>query len=952
MAASRRSIHQILQETFKSKTLEEHTSEKKMLEENRGELVKFIAENVLGDYSMFPTAYGERALVYADYIASGRSLKFIEDYIAQVVLPNYANTHNVTSWVGLQTGYFRHEARSIISRCINCSEDDLILFTGNGSTGGLNKLVQILKKSNWASLNSYFQQNRWGSVDCKLCTMSFSTQGKYIKHLSSKIHLSNLPESSLSFDPETPVVFLSIFEHHSNLLPWKEIGAEVVQIDEDASGGLDYSDLESKLTQYSMRRYKIGSFSACSNITGMLFDVRRITLMLKSHGALAFFDYATNAPYVEINMNPSPEESVDGIIFSGHKFIGGPGSSGVLAIKKRLVGNQVPVEPGGGTVFFVTEKTHTYHFNPEEREEGGTPNIIGSIRLGLVFQLKEAVSESFIFETELEHCRYVTSALLNTPNLALLGNMEKQRLPIFSFLVRCGGKYLHHSFIAALLNDLFGIECRGGCACAGPYALRLMGINTEQATQIEEILKEGYDLFRPGFVRVSFNYFVNKETIDYIVNGIKFVAEHAVWFLPQYKFDMEKGAFLHREFSTKEGRHKVRKWLSEITYAQGTCGYPSYTSEKTQDLGKFLIEAERILNEIKTHKYQNKQIIDNLLEIPSNLENLRWFVLPSEAMSFVQSKQVSFTSSLAPFSPPTYSSTVQISLPALTSIEKPLASHPLYPKIPKKLIKKVMAAVNEFQMIQDGDKIIACISGGKDSLTMLHVLRHMQKVSAKKFELAAATVDPQTPEYDPSPLKDYMRHLGIPYFYESYGIVSLAAVKMTKKVSLCAFCSRMKRGILYSCARREGYNVLALGQHLDDLAESFMMSIFNNGLLRTMKANYVNDKGDLRVIRPLVYVRERMAKNFSEEAKLPVITENCPACFAAPTERHRTKLLLASQEQIVPDIFSSIQKAMKPLMRGEFEDIPSKRSKTQEGPETTDLQENEEDCETCVFNPV
>jgi len=189
-----------------------------------------------------------------------------------------------------------------------------------------------------------------------------------------------------------------------------------------------------------------------------------------------------------------------------------------------------------------------------------------------------------------------------------------------------------------------------------------------------------------------------------------------------------------------------------------------------------------------------------------------------------------------------------------------------------------------------------------------------------------------------------MQHLGVPYFYESHAIVSLAAEKMTKKISLCAFCSRMKRGILYSCARREGYNVLALGQHLDDLAESFMMSIFNNGALRTMKANYVNDKGDLRIIRPLVYVRERMTKSFAEDAKLPIINENCPACFAAPTERHRMKLLLASQEQVVPDVFSSVLKAIIPIMKG--------NSEVELGKRLRDEEDKEEDCEECVFNPV
>jgi selenocysteine lyase/cysteine desulfurase/tRNA(Ile)-lysidine synthase TilS/MesJ len=944
MAAIRRPIDQMLQDSLSSSNLELVITEKGLLGQNRSKLLKYIHDNVIGDYSLLPTPYGKRPLVYADYIASGRTLKFIEDYIFNVVLPNYSNTHTSTSWVGVQTTYFRQEARNIIKRCINASEQDLILFTGSGTTSAVNKLVQILKRSFWGSQKSYFQSNRWGSVDCLLCSMSFSTQGKYIKHLKSSTHTKNLPKSSDSHEEEVPVVFLSIFEHHSNLLPWREAGAEVVMIHDTASGRLDLESLESHLKKYQHRKYKIGSFIAGSNINGILTDVKAVTRLLKSYGALSFFDYATAAPYVPIDMNPSSEEAIDGLFFSGHKFVGGPGCPGVLAMKKMIVGNEVPIEPGGGTIFFVDETNHTYIFNPEEREEGGTPDIIGSIKLGLVFQLKEAVSDDFIYNIELQKAKAITERLQSINNLVLLGNPDLEHLPVFSFLVTCGSRFFHHSFIAALMNDLFGIECRGGCACAGPYALKLLGIDSAKALEIENTLKEGYDLFRPGFVRISFNYFLPEETIDYIITAINFISENAIWFLPQYKFDMEKTVFEHREYSTKEGRHKSRKWLNEITYAQGECEYPRYSSEKDLDLNKYIELAHKILQEIKGHRYIHSKIFDNLLEVPSDLEHLRWFVLPSEAMTYIQSQSINFFTAVSPFYPVKYTKQPESTLPQIAPIPKPQPKHPLYPIIPKKLIKKVLAAVNDYDMIHDNDKIIVCISGGKDSLTMLHLLRHIQKVSAKKFKIAAATVDPQVPEYNPSPLKEYMEYLGIPYFYESHAIVSLAAAKMTKKVSLCAFCSRMKRGILYSCARREGYNVLALGQHLDDLAESFLMSIFNNGMLRTMKANYVNDKGDLRIIRPLVYVREKVTKAFAQDSKLPVITENCPACFAAPTERHRTKLMLASQEQAIPDVFSSILSAMKPIMRGGLDLAVGKRPRDEE--------DKEEDCEQCVFNPV
>lgn len=246
--------------------------------------------------------------------------------------------------------------------------------------------------------------------------------------------------------------------------------------------------------------------------------------------------------------------------------------------------------------------------------------------------------------------------------------------------------------------------------------------------------------------------------------------------------------------------------------------------------------------------------------------------------------------------------------------------------MPPKLVSLVGKAIAEFDMIHEGDRVLIGLSGGKDSLSLLHVLTLLRKKAPKHFEVAAATVDPQTPEYDPSPLKAYLADLGVTYFYESQPIITQAREKVGADFSLCSYCSRMKRGILYSCARRNGYNVLALGQHLDDLAESFMMSAFNNGCLRTMKANYVIDKGDLRVIRPLVFVRERLMKEFAQEAKLPVISENCPACFAEPKERHRIKLLLASQEQIVPGLFSNLLRAMQPLMRGALEADHVKKS--------------------------
>lgn len=219
-------------------------------------------------------------------------------------------------------------------------------------------------------------------------------------------------------------------------------------------------------------------------------------------------------------------------------------------------------------------------------------------------------------------------------------------------------------------------------------------------------------------------------------------------------------------------------------------------------------------------------------------------------------------------------------------------------------------------MIHDGDRVLLGLSGGKDSLTLLHLLIHFQRHAPIRFEIGAVTVDPQAESFDPSPLIPYMESLGIPYHYRREPIVELAQEHMNNN-SYCAFCSRMKRGTIYSMARKQGYNVIALAQHLDDLAESFLMSAFHGGQLKTMKANYLITDGDLRVIRPLVYVRERQTADFATAENLPVIYENCPACFVMPTQREHMKQLLATEEKQNKDLFRSLLTAMMPLMKRE-----------------------------------
>jgi len=233
-------------------------------------------------------------------------------------------------------------------------------------------------------------------------------------------------------------------------------------------------------------------------------------------------------------------------------------------------------------------------------------------------------------------------------------------------------------------------------------------------------------------------------------------------------------------------------------------------------------------------------------------------------------------------------------------------------KMPKTLMRPIGQAVSEFEMIKEGDRVLLGLSGGKDSLTLLHALRHLQRHAPIQFSIAAITVDPEIEGFDPSILKNYLAELEVPYFYESHDMTKQAEEQM-KNDSFCSFCSRMKRGIMYSTARREGYNVLALGQHLDDLAESFLMSAFQGGQLRTMKANYTNQDQDIRIIRPMIYVRERQTTEFSKEVILPVIPDSCPACYSMPTEREHMKQLLADEETHNSGLFKSLKTALSPL---------------------------------------
>lgn len=548
-------------------------------------LLDKIRESVIGDRIAINTVFGTKPLVYADYTASGRSLGLIEDFIQDKVLPFYANTHTETSYTGAQTTAFREEARKEIARAVNADEDHAVIFCGSGSTAAIDKLITIMNLRLPAELSERYQ-------------------------LADRI-----PEE------QRPVVFIGPYEHHSNELPWRESIATVVSIPLCENGLLDHDVLEQKLIEYQDQPLKIGSFSAASNVTGIKTRVQATTDLLNNYGALSFWDFAASAPYVDINVQgQNNHASLDAVFISPHKFIGGPGTPGILVVKRALLENEIPAVAGGGTVVYVTPEDHRYIDNAERREEGGTPAIVESIRAGLVFKLQQQVGTATIKALEE---KFVTSAIERwsaQPNIEILGNTEAKRLSITSFKIKHGKKDLHYNFVVALLNDLFGIQARGGCSCAGPYGHSLLNLDMQTSKAIEAQLLGGQMILRPGWVRVNFNYFINQETFDYLLTAVELIAEHGWRLLPFYNFDTSNGTWRYQNSKASSIAS-----LNDIDFmASPEDATAKNPKADNRALSEHLAKAKlQLLGPKSITKHYS-------IDLPEEAKQLCWFLLPQD----------------------------------------------------------------------------------------------------------------------------------------------------------------------------------------------------------------------------------------------------------------------------------------------------------------------------------
>ncbi|UCH64976.1 MAG: aminotransferase class V-fold PLP-dependent enzyme [Ignavibacterium sp.] len=475
-------------------------------------------DNTIGINKTFISPYGEKRIVYADWIASGRLYEPIEKKICEVFGPMVGNTHSESSETGTSMTHSYHEAHYIIKDHCNASKDDVIITAGSGMTGMIVKFQRILG----------------------------------LKVPEQLVDFLTLP------DELRPVVFITHMEHHSNQTTWLETIADVIVISANEEGLCDLNDLELQLERHRNRKLKIGTFTACSNVTGISPPIYELAKIMHKHGGYCFVDVACSAPYEEINMHPGdPEEKLDAIFFSPHKFLGGPGSSGVMIFDSQLYHNQVPDLPGGGTVDWTNPwGQHKFVSNIELREDGGTPAFLQAIRAALAIQLKEEMGVENLQLREKELVKIAFEEMRKIPGLHILADNIEKRLGAISFYV----DDIHYNLIVKLLNDRYGVQVRGGCSCAGTYGHYLLHVSPIRSKRITEMIDHGDLSEKPGWVRMSIHPTMTNSELHYIIDAIKEIVVNVGEWQKDYDYVLDKNEFFHKSNDGRDAE-KVKEWF-------------------------------------------------------------------------------------------------------------------------------------------------------------------------------------------------------------------------------------------------------------------------------------------------------------------------------------------------------------------------------------------------------
>ena len=552
----------------------------------------YLRQQIVGVDSTFETPFGERLMVYCDYTASGRCLRFVESYL-QSLQRVYANTHTEDDITGRSMSLLLHEAEEAIKRSVNAGAQGRIIACGTGATGAIDKLQQIVG----VTLPPATRKNLGGMLD------------------------------DVELAKTQPVVFIGPYEHHSNEISWRQSLATTIEVRLDGGGEVDLEHLEQLLQDPRYRnRKRIGSFSAASNVTGLRTDVRKVAALLHRYDAIACFDYAACAPYVEIDMNPAPgfdgeDPSIDAIFVSPHKFLGGPGSSGVLVFNERIYDRDLPPSmSAGGTVDYVGMTGQDFIRRIEEREKAGTPGVLQTLKAGLVFEIKDAIGTEAIQEREHTYTSRALESWAKNKSIEILGNPDPgRRVGIISFNIKNGnGMYLHHKFLTVLLNDLFGIQSRAGCSCAGPYGHRLLGIDETMSERYRSAVQQGYCGLKPGWCRVGLHWVMDDAEADFVIEAVHFLAREGHHFLNLYEFDLATGTWVHKHspgnlphFSLSAALDSEQGEPAVLSVAQRKQLYRHYMAEAVK-----IAEAQKLKPEAR------------LVALGGELEELQFFTMP------------------------------------------------------------------------------------------------------------------------------------------------------------------------------------------------------------------------------------------------------------------------------------------------------------------------------------